>query len=473
MCGILGIISKDRDVLEDGIVLLNAENHRGEQACGAVVFDGKTTRHYYGEGKVAEVFGYRDQERWSKLRGSACVMHTLYSTIGARDTKTRQPRTQQPVLFKFHGRKGAVSHNGNLIMLDGLRKQAKRAGYKFKSETSDTEVIAALLSISKKKTFLEALLEVLMKIDGKGSFSLAILYGDRIYGVKDRNGNRPLCIIKKHGEDGENNTYILASESCILPSLEATTFIREVGIGELVVLSVEGIERSIRWARCIKCKFCICEFIYSANPASRFFGCSVYRFRVKAGEMLAKKHPVKADVIVPVPESGRGYSDGFSSQSGIRSMEGLIKSRYTIRTFMGAREVNRGKKQRAKLQAIPDVMEDRDVCDIEDSIFRASVSPVVVKISREYGRARSVHLRVGSPPVRYTCHLGLDTSTKRELVASQMSVDEIRDRIVHSDSLEYLSADELKQVLRELGLSPDDFCFGCFTGEYPVEPPEE
>ncbi len=471
MCGIIGVISRGRNVIHDGRVLLNAENNRGEQACGAAVSDGKKMRYYYGQGRVSEVFGPRDQRKWSKLIGPACTMHTLYSTVGkVGEKKRKQPKTQQPVIFSFHGQMGAISHNGNMVRLGELRKQARRAGYRFKSATSDTEVIGALLSTSTEEDFLKALIETLKKIEGKGAFSLVILFGNKLYGVRDQNGIRPLCIIKKNGKNGDSDSYIFASESSVFPALEATRFVRHVDVGEIVVLGADGIERSIKWTDKTRSAFCVCEFIYSANPASCFSGHSVYSFRVKAGEISAREHPAHADVVVPVPESGRGYSDGYSSQSNIPNREGLIKSRYAIRTFMEPREVNRGKSQRAKLQAIHDVMDGKDVCLVEDSIFRGSVAPVVVKMSREHGRARQVHLRVCSPPVCHRCHLGLDTSTTGELVASRMTIDQIREEVVHSDSLEYLTVDELKQVITELGLSPDDFCLGCFTGEYPVAP---
>ena len=470
MCGIIGVISKARDVIGDGIVLLGAENHRGGQSCGGATYDGKKLHHYYGEGKVSEVFGRRDQKKWSKLVGSVCTLHTLYSTVG-KNNGEKQPMTRQPVIFKHCGLKGAISHNGNIIGLDELRELAKKGGYKkFKSETSDTEVVAALLSISKEEDFLKALIEVLKKIEGKGSFSFVILYEGKLYGVRDQNGIRPLCIIKKNGKGGDCDSYIFASESSVFPALDATRFVRNVDIGEIVVLGPDGIERSVKWTENVSWKFCICEFIYFANPASRFFGKSVYSFRVKAGEKSAKKHPVKADVVVPIPESGRGYSDGFSSESGIVNRQGLIKYRDTVRTFMQPREIDRSMSQISKLQAIPDVMDGQDVCLVEDSVFRGSVAPAVVKMSREHGCARGVHLRICSPPVCHCCHLGLDTSTKKELVASHMTVQEIRDKIIHSDSLEFLSVEELKEVLTEIGLFPDNFCMGCFTGEYPVTP---
>lgn len=472
MCAIMGIISRGKDVIGDGIVILGAENHRGERACGAVVSDRGKTRHYYGEGLVREVFSERDRRKWSKLKGSACVMHALYSTVGKKSDK-KQPVTKQPVLFKFRGKTGAISHNGNIVRLDCLRCQAQRDGYRFLSKSSDTEVIAALLSTSKKANFLEALVETLKKIEGRGSFSLVILYDGKLYGVRDQNGNRPLCIIKKNGKNGDDDSYILASESCVFPALEATKFVREVSMGEIVVLGPEGFEKCLKWTDKVKSALCVCEFIYFANPASRFFGRSAYAFRVRAGEISAKNHPVKADVVVPIPDSGRGYADGFAFISKKPSREGFIKNRHAVRTFMQPREVNRGDKQRIKLQALPDVMEGKRVCCIEDSVFRASVAPMAVKMAREHGRAGEVHMRICSPTVRWRCHLGIDTSTRKELVASNMSVAEIRDKVIRCDSLEYLTLEELKQVLIDIGLDPNNFCFGCFTGEYPVRPPRK
>lgn len=467
MCGIIGVVSKQGDVINDAIDLLNAENNRGEQACGAAAFDGKRLRYYRGKGLVDKVFDDENYEKWAKLAGSACIAHTLYSTIGKGGEK-KQPQMFQPLVFNFHGRRGALAHNGNLVGLDNLRHQAKRAGYKFKSETSDTEVIAALLSTSKKKDFLEALVEVLKKIDGKGAFSLVIIFGNKVIGVRDGNGVRPLCFGKRNGD---SDSYILASEDSVFPALKSARFIREIAPGELIVLGGDGVEKSFKWAAKTSSKACVCELIYFSGPASTCFGRSVYSFRAKAGEIVAREHPVKADIIVPVPNSGNDYSDGFSSVSGIPTRRGIVKSKYARRTFMQTRDIDRGKSQRRALRVLPDVLGGKDVCLTEDSLFRGNVGRAVVSLVRIHGKAREVHLRICSPPVRHCCHLGLDTSTEEELLATHMSVDEIRDNVIHSDSLEYLSLDGLREALRSIGLNPDDFCLGCFTGEYPVEPP--
>ena len=467
MCGVIGVVSKSNDTINEAIDLLNAENNRGEQACGGAAFDGKRIRCYRGKGLVAKVFDDENYEKWSKLKGSACIAHTLYSTIG-RGGEKKQPQMFQPIIFNFHGRRGALAHNGNLVRLEKLREKAKRAGYKFQSESSDTEVISALLSIAPEKDFLEALKGVLKQIEDKGAFSLVILYKDKIIGVRDSNGVRPLCLGKRNGEV---DSYILASEDSVFSALKSARLVREIAPGEIIVLGGDGIEKSFRWSDKVSSKFCVCELIYFANPATTFFRRSVYSFRAKAGEITAKEHPVKVDIIVPVPNSGNDYSDGFSSQSGIPTRRGIVKSKYARRTFMQARDVDRGKTQRRALRVLPDVLGDKDSCLTEDSLFRGNVAKAVVSLVRIHGKAREVHLRVCSPPVRYCCHLGLDTSTKEELLATHMTTDEIRDKIVHSDSLEYLSLEGLKEALRQAGLSPDDFCLGCFTGEYPVLPP--
>lgn len=469
MCGIVGIVSSGVNVIEDAITLLNGLNNRGEQACGAASFNGKKIIAYRDEGLVSEVFGPKNIGKIRRLKGSACTAQALYSTIG-RGGKEKQPKMFQPLIGKHRGVEFSVSHNGNLVRIGGLRGAAKRAGYKFSSSVSDTEVFVALIATSKKEDFLEAVLEALEKIKGKGAFSLVILYKNKIIGIRDQNGIRPLCIGKKNGDI---DSYILASENSVFPALRSARFIREIMPGELIIVGPDGIEKSIMWAKNPKARLCIAEWIYFSNPATTYSGVSVYSFRVKTGKICAQEHPVAADVVIPVPDSGRGAADGVAFVSGKPKEEGIVKSRYALRTFMQPREVDRGRKQRAKLQVIPDVMGGRSVCLVEDSLFRGSVAKPAVSLSRIHGKAREVHLMICSPPVKHRCHLGLDTSTSKELVASHMTVEQIRDEFIHADSLSYLSLNGLKRALTELGLSPDNFCFGCFTGQYPVEPPKE
>jgi amidophosphoribosyltransferase len=473
MCGIIGVITKSGSVIDDGITLLSAENNRGEQACGAAAFDGKTIRRYCGEGLVREVFGKRDKKRWSKLVGSSLIMHTLYSTNDPLPGETVQPKTQHPLFFKFRGRRGVVVHNGNLNRLDTLRKRAIQNGYKFNSLTSDSEVIAAMLSTSKKDNFIEALEAIAKELEDHGSFSLALLFNGKLVGV--RCGIRPLCIGKKYGKNGEPNSYIIASESCVFPTLDATRFLREVEPGELVVIGPEGQEKSIKWGTREKPGFCVCEFLYFAKPSSAFFGVTVSEFRIMAGRKSAEKHPVIADVIVPVPESGRRYSDGFSEISGIPTKDALEKNHYgpKNRTFMEERGTNRSENMRARLQAIPGALRGLRACATEDTLFRGSVLSKVVKMCREEGGAREFHGRICSPRACFRCHLGADIRTSNELLASTKTTSQINEQNIHADSLEYLTLTEFREALQEANLDPADFCLGCFTGKYPVLPPQK
>ncbi len=473
MCGIAGLVRSSGNAIYDLLTVLAAENNRGEQACGVAAYDGRTTRRYCGPGKVSEVFGNRDRKKWTKIVGPVAIGHDLYSTNDIVGATGHQSKTMHPLFFSFHGRRGALAHNGNIVRLDGFRRRATKAGYKFKSRKSDTEVIAAMLSTSKEKNFLQALVRVCRELENHGAFSLVLIFDGKLIGV--RCGIRPLCIGKKHGKNGESDSYIFASESCVFPALEATEFKREVYPGELVVLGPGGYERSVKWGTRERPGFCVCEFLYFARPATCFFNVNVSDFRFVAGKMSARYHPVEADLITPIPNSGKHYSDGFAAESGIPAREAIEKCHYDIRnrTFMEAREINRGSKQRRRLQVIRSAMSGKRVCGTEDTIFRASVAPMVVKMAKEHGNAREFHLRICSPPACCPCHLGMDTSTSEELVASRMTVEEIRDKIVHSDSLEYLTLEELKQALTEVGLDPEDFCLGCFTGKYPVPPPKQ
>lgn len=473
MCGVIGIIRKSGNAILDGKNLLSAENNRGEQGAGAAVSDGKHIRRYCGEGLVKEVFGPRDEAKWSKLVGSCLVMHTLYSTIDPLPGRKNQPKAKHPMFGKFHGKRFALVHNGNLNWLDGFRKQASADGYKFQLATSDTEVVVAMLTCSGKKDFLEALVDVCQKLESHGSFSLIILYGEKLIGV--RCGIRPLCIGKKHGKDGECNSYIFASESCVFATLDATKLLREVEHGELVVLGPDGQERSIKWGKRIRHGFCSCEWLYFSKPSTVLSGVTVARFRAKCGEVSARNYPVKADKVAPVPDSGRHYSDGWAAKAKIPTIEAFEKNHYgdKIRTFMEARETNRAARMRRRLQAIPGELKGLSAVLTEDTLIRASVLPTVVKMAREYGLAREVHVRICSPRICYRCHLGADIRTSTELAANGRTDKQINEEIVHADSLKYLTVEEFKQVFVELGLDPDDYCMGCFTGVYPINPPDK
>ena len=457
MCGIFGIVSNEEVVsrVVSGIYDLQ---HRGEQAVGIAVSDGKELKIHKKTGLVTEVFNSEDREEiLKKLSGKFGIGHTLYSTVGKKGEE-KQSKTFQPLVGDFHGELFAVSHNGNLIETEALRERVKEKGYQFESETSDTEVIVALISTSSQKDFLVALLEVLPEL--KGAFALTILFKNKVIGTRDKCGIRPLCLGRDRG------SFMLASESCAFYT-QGANFIREIQPGEVIILGEKGIENSFSWTSCKTCsRFCIFEFIYFARPDTKFAGQSVFSYREKAGELLAKECPVEADMIIPVPDSGRIYNDAFSRISGIPVKEALFKNRYfSTRTFLASRETDRRTLQRIKLHPLREVVHGKKVCVIEDSIIRANVSPEVVAMLREEG-AREVHMRVCSSPIRFPCFLGIDIPDQVELVASNLTPEEIAKRVICCDSLGYLS---LKGMIKASGLPKENLCLGCFTGDYPVK----
>lgn len=462
MCGIFGIVSNENVAPKIPIGLLGLQ-HRGEQGAGMAVSDGSELREHKGLGLVTEVFNERIQaELFAKLSGRFGIGHTLYSTVG-KSGEEKQPRTFQPLLGKFHGQPFALAHNGNLIRLEGLRKEAEQRGYRFQSDVSDTEVIVALLSTSPEKDFLEALRKVLSRLEG--AFALTILFQDKVIGVRDRYGIRPLCL----GRDA--NSFILASEESSLNTLNAS-LIREVQPGEIIVLGENGLENSFIWAENPQLRICIFEFIYFARPDSRIAGQRVNSYREKAGWEVATEHPVKADIVCSVPDSGEIYNYSVAQALGIPVRKGILRSRYyTTRAFMAARDVDRKTVARQKFYILKEIVHGKRVVITEDSIVRGDTSPVVVEMLREAG-AVEVHVLVGSAPLRWPCFLGIDLATRIELIAAGLSEEEVGRKVVRADSLGYLS---LEGMIKASGLPRENLCLGCFIGRkgYPIEPPTE
>ena len=459
MCGIFGIVSTEEVAQKITLGLYDLQ-HRGEQAGGVVTSDGQNQKDFKWSGLVT--FAFADEEKseeiFRRLSGRFGIGHTLYSTIGKGGEK-KQPQTFQPLIGNFHGQPFALGHNGNLIELEGLRREAEAKGYRFQSEISDTEVIVALLSTSPEKEFLEALRKTLPRL--KGAFSLTILFKDKVIGMRDRFGIRPLCL----GRD--ETSFILASESCAFYTIDAN-FVREIQPGEIIVLGKNGIESSSVWAKNPQLKICIFEFIYFARPDSVLAGQSVSSYRENAAINLAQECPVDADIIIPVPESGRIYDKEFSWALKIQPKEGIIRNRYfSTKTFLTSRQTDRRSLQRIKMHPLRRVVHEKRVCVTEDSVIRGNVAPETVAMLWEAG-AKEVHLRVFSSPIRHPCFLGIDMATRVELVAADLTVEEIGRRIIHVNSLDYLS---VEGMIKASGLPKENLCLGCFTGEYPVEPP--
>lgn len=450
MCGIFGIVSNQNVAWQIFFGLYDLQE-RGEQGAGIVIFDGKEYWVHKGEGLVTQVF---PDEVLDRASGNFGIGHTRYSTIGDIERK-KMTLNIQPLEGKFHGESFWVAHNGNLIDFEPLKKEAEEKGYSFQT-TSDTEVIVGLLSVSSKKNFLEALIDVLPRL--KGAFSLVILYKDKVIGIRDRFGIRPLCL----GRD--ETSWILASESCAFDTIRGH-FLFDIQPGELIVLSENGMEERSVWAENSQLRLCIFELIYFAWPGSIIDRRSVYLHREDAGKLLAKEHPVEADIICPVPDSGRTYGLGFSQVSGIPIREGLYRKRhFPTKTFLTHRGVDRRALQRIKIHPIRRVIHEKKLVVTEDSIIRGNVSPEIVAMLREAG-AREVHLRVGSSPILFPCYLGIDMPTQIELIAASLTIEGIR-KYIEADTLGYLSIDAMVEAS---GFKRENLCLGCFTGEYPIE----
>ncbi len=461
MCGILGAVS-NRNVAREIRLGLYGLQHRGEQGAGIAISNGQHCWVHKGRGLVTQVF---PDEVIEEAEGNFGIGYTRYSTVGDLTEKEMFVNIQ-PFQGEFHGESFQLGHNGNLVDLEESRKEAESKGYQFKT-TSDTEVIVGLLSVSKKKDFIEALLDVLPKL--KGAFSLVILYKNKVIGVRDRFGIRPLCL--GHNE----SSFILASESCAFHTIKGRLLF-DIQPGEIIILDENGInsqlgDRPFIWASDPKPKLqlCIFELVYFARPDSVIDGQPVYFYRRKAGEFLAEDHPVEVDeekntIVIAVPDSGRYYDLGFSQASGIPLEEGIFRNRYfATRTFLTPRNTDRAALQELKFRPLRKVVHGKRVVLIEDSVIRANVAPTIVAMLREEG-AIEVHLRVGSSPICFTCHLGIDMATRGELIAASLSVEEVRKHI-QADTLAHLSQE---RMIEASGFKREDLSMGCFTGDYPV-----
>ncbi|MEK7519185.1 MAG: amidophosphoribosyltransferase [Patescibacteria group bacterium] len=452
MCGVVGIAGNN--VGEEIRLALYGLQHRGEQGAGIVLFNGQ--EDYWvckGSGLVTEVFS---EEVIARISGDSGIGEVRYSTIGNLKQEEIDLNVQ-PLCGEFKGEHFYVAHNGNLIALRVLREEAEKKGYCFKTN-SDTEVIVGLLSVSNKKDFIEAILEVLPRLEG--AFSLVILYKTKVIGVRDKFGIRPLCL-------GRNeSSYILASESCAFQAIQAS-FLYDIQPGELIILDEDGINQDFNarpfiWAEKPQLKICIFEFVYFARPDSVIDGRTPYSYRKEAGQFLAQDSPVDADIVIKIPDSGQYYDIGFSEDSNIPLKEGIFRNRYFAkRTFLTQEDVDRVALQRIKLRPFGKVVKDKRLIVVDDSLIRGNVALAVVGMLREAG-AREIHLRIGSSPVCSTCHLGVDIATKGELVAASLSIEEIR-KYIGADSLAYLSQE---RMIEASGFERGNLTMGCFGGEY-------
>ena len=456
-CGVFGMYDFDGgDVASTIYYGLLALQHRGQESCGIAVSDtagpkGKVITSK-DMGLVNEAF---TPDILEKLKGDIGVGHVRYSTAGSSTRENAQPL----VLNYVKGTLG-LAHNGNLINAPELRKELEYTGAIFQT-TIDSEVIAYFIARERlnSKTVEEAVGRAMKKI--KGAYSLIVMSPRKLIGARDPYGFRPLCIGKR------DNTYILASETCALDTVGAT-FVRDVEPGEIVTISPEkGIESDR--SMCIPKEQharCVFEYIYFARPDSYIDGMSVYNSRILAGKFLAMDSPVEADIVVGVPESGNCAALGYAMQSGIPYGQAFVKNSYVGRTFIKPKQKNRESSVQVKLNALRDAVAGKRGIMIDDSIVRGTTSDRIVRMLREAG-AKEVHMRVSSPPFLWPCYFGTDVPAREQLIAYNRTVDEIC-KIIGADSLGYLREERLSEIVcgREI-------CKGCFTGKYPMEPPEE
>jgi amidophosphoribosyltransferase len=450
-CGVFGIRMPDdfEDSARITYLGLYALQHRGQESAGIAVFDGTEAICHKGMGLISDVF---KEEILSNMKGKVSVGHVRYSTTGASTVSNAQP-----LVIKYKMGNIALTHNGNLVNADVLRDLLEDGGAVFQTSI-DSEVIANLIARYAKNGLETAIQETMQAI--KGSYSLAIMADDKLIGVRDPQGIRPLCL----GKLGEG--FILSSESCAIDTVGGE-FLRDINPGEIVIIDGDGL-RSFNIQEESRPSPCIFEYIYFARPDSTIDGISVYEARRNAGMKLASEHPVDADLVISVPDSGTVAAIGYAEQSGIPYGEGLVKNRYVGRTFIKPDQNLREIAVQVKLNPLKKNIEGKRIILVDDSIVRGTTSKKIINMLRKAG-AKEVHVRICSPIIKYPCYFGIDTPSRKQLIGSNCSVEEIRD-IIGADSLGYLSLDGL---LASTSCSNSDFCTGCFSGLYPMAVPKE
>ena len=454
-CGVFGIYSKnDREALAfPTSVGLATLQHRGEETCGIAINDGGVIKNYKDVGLVSSVFKQHILEEMPL--GKMSIGHVRYSTTGEPKKENAQPMVTRHAKGNL-----AVVHNGNLTNAYELRQELQKNGAIFDS-TSDTEVICYIIARERLKTdsIEEAVVNAMKYI--KGAYSLLVMSSQKLIAVRDPNGIRPLCM-GKMGED-----IVFSSESCAI-DIVGGEFVRDINPGEVVVVTNNEI-KSIDVRNGAKDGLCIFEYIYFARPDSVINGLSVHKFREEAGKYLSIQAPVDADFVAGVPDSGLDAALGYSKHSKIPYDMAFVKSKYIGRTFIQSTQKTRRAQVALKLNPISATVKDKRIVLVDDSIVRGNTLRKLVKNLKRAG-AKEVHLRIASPAFVDVCYFGTDIDSKENLIANQMTIDEIREHL-GADSLEYLSLENVRKIVTEYGVT--DFCDGCFTGKYPIEVPKE
>jgi amidophosphoribosyltransferase len=448
-CGVFGIyVNKPVDVASVTYYGLYALQHRGQESAGIAVANGEEVKIHKGLGLITEAFNSDNLDYLKSLNGNISVGHVRYSTAGAKTVENAQPLLANTKLGPI-----AMAHNGNLVNADVIRELLEDGGHVFHTSV-DSEVLASLIARGSKRGIERAVVNAISAV--RGSFAMVIMTKDKLIGIRDPHGIRPLCL----GKIDEG--YILSSESCALDSVGAE-LVRDIEPGEIVVIDSDGV-KSIKYSEGTTCQTCAFEYIYFARPDSVIDELDVYNTRVKQGEVLYQEHKIDADLVVAVPDSGIPAAVGYS---GIPYEMGFVKNRYVGRTFISPSQELRERAVAVKLNPLKVNVKGKRVILIDDSIVRGTTSKHLIDSLRRAG-ATEVHFLVASPIVKFPCYFGIDTPYRSELIGANKSVEEIRETI-GCDSLGYLSLEGMYEGF----YGRRNFCVGCFNGVYPVSAPME
>src|SRR4030081_832115 len=432
---------------------LHALQHRGQESAGIVTSDGLSLRPHKAMGLVADIF---TEETLARLRGTLAIGHTRYSTAGDSALLNAQP-----IMVQSNKGMMALAHNGNLVNAADVRQRLERQGSIFQTN-NDTEVIVHLIAMSKEHTLPEAMGDALRRVEG--AFSLVMMSNDRVFAARDPRGFRPLAMGRIPALEGQRrDTVVFASETCAFDLIGAT-YERDVKPGELVVVGPEGTSSRF-YSTSAPQSSCIFEHVYFSRPDGVVFGRAVQTSREELGRQLAREAPVDADLVVPVPDSGVTAAMGYSAESGIPFRFALIRNHYVGRTFIEPRQTVRDFGVKLKLNPVRSLLQGNRVVLVGDSIVRGTTSRKIVRMIRNAG-AKEVHLRVSCPPTISPCYYGVDTPSKKELIAANKSVEEIRE-FIGADSLAYLSLDGMKKACADG--EKTTYCSACYTGNYPTK----
>jgi len=446
-CGVVGVFTSNPNITSQLIYYgLFALQHRGQESAGIAIHTGKKIEFHKDMGLVADVL---NKDVINRLSGNIAIGHDRYSTTGESEKQNAQP-----LVVRYKEGSIALAHNGNLVNADSMREMLENDGVIFQTSI-DTEVVANMIARNFKGDIVKSITNVMEVI--KGAYAFVVMTEKDLIGVRDNYGLRPLCLGKR--ADG----YLLASESCAISAMGGE-FIRDIEPGEIVVINEEGV-KSIKSSKYAQKKLCIFEHVYFARPDSTLDGVNVYQTRYNSGRILAQESPVKADLVFSVPDSGTPAAIGYATELGIPFGLGLIKNRYAKRTFIEPKQELREQGVKTKLSVLKEIVKDKIVVMVDDSIVRGTTTKQIVSMVKEAG-AKEVHVRIASPPVTHSCFFGINTPDRSKLIGANKTIEEIKDYI-KADSVSYLS---LEGLVKSTG-SSQGYCKACLNGDYPMEVP--